>query len=369
MALNVGIVGLPNVGKSTIFQAITSAPAEAANYPFCTIEPNVGLVQVPDVRMDKITGFIKPQKVIPAVMEFVDIAGLVAGASKGEGLGNQFLGHIRQVSAIAHVVRCFENPDVVHVAGKVDPLSDIEVINIELAFADLETVDKRLGNLGKMLKSHDKKVKSQALIAQPVLERLKKALEDGNPARSVEMDEEEAAAIQDLHLITLKDMLYVCNVDEESIEEDNDMVLAVKKLAQNEGSKVIKICGAIESEISQLETDEEKKEFLNDMGLEQSGLDVLVKAGYDLLGLKTYFTAGEKEVRAWTFKDGYKAPQCAGIIHTDFEKGFIKAEVYHCDDLFELQSESKIKEAGKFRIEGKEYVVKDGDVMHFRFNV
>ncbi len=369
MALNVGIVGLPNVGKSTIFQAITSAPAEAANYPFCTIEPNVGIVQVPDARMNKITEFIKPQKVIPAVMEFVDIAGLVAGASKGEGLGNQFLGHIRQVSAIAHVVRCFENPDVVHVAGKVDPLSDIEVINIELAFADLETVDKRINNLGKMLKSHDKKVKSQALIAQPVLERLKAALEDGNPARSVEMDEDELEAIKDLHLITLKDMLYVCNVDEESIEEDNEHVKAVKELAAKEGSTVIKICGAIESEISQLETEEEKKEFLADMGLEESGLDILVKAGYQLLGLKTYFTAGEKEVRAWTFEEGFKAPQCAGIIHTDFERGFIKAEVYHCEDLFQYHSEAKLKEAGKFRIEGKEYVVKDGDVMHFRFNV
>ena len=369
MALNVGIVGLPNVGKSTIFQAITSAPAEAANYPFCTIEPNVGIVQVPDTRMTKITEFIKPQKVIPAVMEFVDIAGLVAGASKGEGLGNQFLGHIRQVSAIAHVVRCFENPDVVHVAGKVDPLSDIEVINIELAFADLETVEKRINNLGKMLKSQDKKVKSQALIAQPVLEKLKAALEEGNPARSVEMDDEELAAIKDLHLITLKDMLYVCNVDEESIEEDNEYVKAVKELAEKEGSKVIKICGAIESEISQLETEEEKKEFLADMGLTESGLDILVKAGYELLGLKTYFTAGEKEVRAWTFESGYKAPQCAGIIHTDFERGFIKAEVYHCEDLFEYHSETKLKEAGKFRIEGKEYVVKDGDVMHFRFNV
>jgi GTP-binding protein YchF len=369
MSLNVGIVGLPNVGKSTIFQAITSAPAEAANYPFCTIEPNVGIVQVPDVRMDKITGFIKPQKVIPAVMEFVDIAGLVAGASKGEGLGNQFLGHIRQVSAIAHVVRCFENTDIIHVAGKIDPLSDIEVINIELALADLESVEKRIKNLGKSLKSNDKKVKTLALIAQPVLDKLKKALEDGKPARSVEMDEEQRQSVSDLHLITLKDMLYVCNVDEEAIEADNDMVKAVKDLAAKEGSTVIKICGAIESEISQLETDDEKKEFLADMGLEESGLNILVKAGYELLGLKTYFTAGEKEVRAWTFNEGYKAPQCAGIIHTDFENGFIKAEVYHCNDLFELHSESKLKEAGKFRIEGKEYVVKDGDVMHFRFNV
>jgi GTP-binding protein YchF len=369
MSLNVGIVGLPNVGKSTIFQALTSAPAEAANYPFCTIEPNVGLVKVPDMRMNKITELIKPQSIVPAVMEFVDIAGLVKGASKGEGLGNQFLGHIRQVSAIAHVVRCFEDPDVVHVAGTVDPVSDVEVINIELAFADLETVEKRINNLGKMLKSHDKKVKSQALIAQPVLEKLKVALEDGKAARTVEMDDEELEAIKDLHLITLKKMLYVCNVDEDSIDEDNDYVKKVKELAAAEGAGVVKICGKMESEIAQLETEEEKKEFLADLGLEESGLDLLIKAGYDILGLKTYFTAGEKEVRAWTFKEGMKAPQCAGIIHTDFERGFIKADVYHCEDLFELKSEAKLKEAGKLKMEGKEYVVKDGDVMHFRFNV
>ena len=369
MSLNVGIVGLPNVGKSTIFQALTSAPAEAANYPFCTIEPNVGLVKVPDMRMNKITELIKPQSIVPAVMEFVDIAGLVKGASKGEGLGNQFLGHIRQVSAIAHVVRCFEDPDVVHVAGTVDPVSDVEVINIELAFADLETVEKRINNLGKMLKSHDKKVKSQALIAQPVLEKLKVALEDGKAARTVEMDDEELEAIKDLHLITLKKMLYVCNVDEDSIDEDNDYVQKVKVLAAAEGAGVVKICGKMESEIAQLETEEEKKEFLADLGLEESGLDLLIKAGYDILGLKTYFTAGEKEVRAWTFKEGMKAPQCAGIIHTDFERGFIKADVYHCEDLFELKSEAKLKEAGKLKMEGKEYVVKDGDVMHFRFNV
>ena len=369
MSLNVGIVGLPNVGKSTIFQALTSAPAEAANYPFCTIEPNVGIVQVPDPRIEKITEFIKPQKVIRAVMEFVDIAGLVKGASKGEGLGNQFLGHIRQVSAIAHVVRCFEDSDVVHVEGKVDPQSDIEVINIELAFADLETVEKRLNNLGKILKSHDAKLKQQAMIAKPVLEKLKAALEDGKPARSVEMDEEEKDSISDLHLITLKDTVYVCNVDEDSILEDNQHVKAVRELAKNEGSEVIVICGKIESEIAQLETPEEKSEFLGDMGLEQSGLDQLIKTGYDMLGLKTYFTAGEKEVRAWTFHEGMKAPQCAGVIHTDFERGFIKAEVYHCEDLFALGSEAKLKEAGKLRIEGKEYVMKDGDVVHFRFNV
>lgn len=369
MALNVGIVGLPNVGKSTIFQAITSAPAEAANYPFCTIEPNVGVVHVPDHRMKQITELVKPQKIIPAVMEFVDIAGLVRGASKGEGLGNQFLGHIRQVSAIAHVVRCFEDSDVIHVAGTVDPVSDVETINIELALADLETVEKRIQNLSKFLKSSDKKVKEKAQIAGPVLDKLKVALEEGQAARSIELDADELDAINDLHLITLKKMLYVCNVDEEGISEDNDHVKKVREIAATDGSMVIKICGKIESEIAQLETDEEKKEFLGDMGLEESGLDQLIRAGYELLGLQTYFTAGEKEVRAWTFNKGAKAPECAGIIHTDFEKGFIKAEVYHCKDLFEYKAESKLKEAGKFRIEGKEYVVKDGDIMHFRFNV
>lgn len=369
MSLNVGIVGLPNVGKSTIFQAITSAPAEAANYPFCTIEPNVGIVNVPDERLNKIIELIKPKSIVPAVMEFKDIAGLVKGASKGEGLGNQFLGHIRQVAAIAHVVRCFEDTDVVHVDGKVDPASDIEVINIELAFADLETVEKRISNLGKLLKSNDKKVKAQAQASEPVLQKLKAALENGQAARSVELDKEDLEIVKDLHLITLKDMLYVCNVDEDSIEEDNDHVKAVRAIAEKEGAGLVKICGKIESEIAQLESAEEKKEFLADMGLEQSGLDLLIKAGYDILGLKTYFTAGEKEVRAWTFKDGMKAPQCAGIIHTDFERGFIKADVYHCEDLFDLKTEAKLKEAGKLKMEGKEYVVKDGDVMHFRFNV
>lgn len=369
MSLNVGIVGLPNVGKSTIFQAITSAPAEAANYPFCTIEPNIGIVNVPDERMVKITELIKPQSIIPAVMEFKDIAGLVKGASKGEGLGNQFLGHIRQVAAIAHVVRCFDDPDVIHVDGKIDPANDIEVINIELAFADLESVEKRIGNLSKLMKSNDKKVKARAQAAGPILDKLKAALENGQAARTLDLDAEELEVVQDLHLITLKDMLYVCNVDEECIEDDNDHVKAVKAVAEKEGASVVKICGKMESEIAQLESEEEKKEFLADMGLKESGLDLLIKAGYKILGLKTYFTAGEKEVRAWTFHEGMKAPQCAGIIHTDFERGFIKADVYHCEDLFELKTEGKLKEAGKLKMEGKEYIVKDGDVMHFRFNV
>lgn len=369
MGLNCGIVGLPNVGKSTIFQAITSAPAEAANYPFCTIEPNVGVVEVPDLRMKKITELIKPQKIIPAIVEFVDIAGLVKGASKGEGLGNQFLGHIRQVGAICHVVRCFEDENVIHVEGKVNPISDIDTINIELAFADLDTVLKRKQNLDKMLKSQDKKVKDQANILKPVIDKLIPWLEDGKPARALDLSDDDKEALKDMHLITLKEVLYVCNVDEDSIHEDNEHVLKVKEYAIAENSKVIKICGKLESEISQLESAEEKSEFLKEVGLEESGLNLLIKAGYELLGLKTYFTAGEKEVRAWTFEDGYKAPQCAGIIHTDFEKGFIKAEVYHCNDLFDLGSEQKVKEAGKFRIEGKEYTVKDGDVMHFRFNV
>ncbi len=369
MPLNCGIVGLPNVGKSTIFSALTSAPAEAANYPFCTIEPNVGLVAVPDSRLDRIAELIPPQKLIPAVVEFVDIAGLVKGASKGEGLGNKFLSHIREVGVIVHVVRCFENPDIVHVDNTIDPASDIETINIELALADLETVEKRMARLEKESRSADKKVQAVAKALAPVLELLKNALQEGKPARGVELDEEQRLLIRDMHLITMKKMLYLCNVDEDGLAADNEYVRAVRSIAESEDAGVVTLCGQLEKEIADLETAEERAEFLADMGLEESGLSALIREGYELLGLRTFFTAGEKEVRAWTFHHGDKAPQAAGVIHTDFEKGFIKAETYHCDDLFELGSEQKIREAGKLRMEGKEYLVRDGDVMHFKFNV
>ena len=368
MAINCGIVGLPNVGKSTIFKALTAAPAEAENYPFCTIEPNVGIVNVDDKRLKELTNIFGPLKTIPAVFEFVDIAGLVKGASKGEGLGNQFLGHIRQVDAIAHVVRCFEDEDIVHVNGKVDPLSDIETIDIELAFADLEVVEKKLSNLPKLMKSHNKEISSQAKALEPVLERLKSQLEDGKPARELELDKEEKALVKDLNLITQKDIIYVCNVKEDDIGQDNPFVEQIRKYVNND-DKVIEICGKIESEISLLETEEDKNEFMEAVGIQESGLSVLIRKAYHMLGLRTFFTAGEREVRAWTFKDGMSAPEGAGIIHTDFQRGFIKAEVYHCDDIFEMRSEGKLKETGKLRIEGKEYKLVDGDVIHFRFNV
>lgn len=369
MSFNCGIVGLPNVGKSTIFSALTSAPAEAANYPFCTIEPNVGIVTVPDPRLTQITGFIKPKKIIPATVEFVDIAGLVRGASKGEGLGNQFLGHIRQVGAIVHVVRCFEDDDIVHVEGKLDPVSDIETVEIELCLADLDTVKKRQLNIPKLLKNQDKKISDKAKLMEPLLNKLDEALSDGIPARRIIKTPDEFALVDDLHLITIKPQMYCCNVGEDSGLGENDMVSSVMKHAEQAGSSVIIICGKMEAEIAELESEDEKKEFLAAAGLEESGLSRLIREGYKMLGLKTYFTAGEKEVRAWTITEGMHAPQAAGVIHSDFERGFIRAETYHCNDLFELGSELKIKESGRLRIEGRDYIVKDGDVLHFRFNV
>lgn len=368
MGLNCGIVGLPNVGKSTIFSALTSAPAEAANYPFCTIDPNVGMVNVPDKRLDKIVSLIPPAKVIPATFEFVDIAGLVKGASKGEGLGNRFLASIREVGVIAHVVRCFDDADIIHVNNKIDPQSDIETINIELAFSDLDTVEKRLGKVGKLARiNKEEQKKNEKLI--PLLERIKACLEEGQLASTLHLDEEELELVYDLHLITLKPVIYVCNVDEDHISEENEYVATVRKIAEAEGSDVVVICGKIEAEIAEMDSEEDKKEFLEALGLEESGLNLLIRSAYHILGMRTFFTAGSDEDRAWTFKAGYKAPQAAGVIHTDFEKGFIKAEVYNCEDLFKYGSELKVKEAGKLRLEGKEYLVKDGDIVFFRFNV
>ncbi len=366
MGLNCGIVGLPNVGKSTIFSALTSAPAEAANYPFCTIEPNVGIVNVPDPRLDKIVSLIPPAKVVPAVTEFVDIAGLVAGASKGEGLGNKFLANIREVGVIAHVVRCFDDPDIIHVNNRIDPAGDIETIDIELALADYETVDRRYQKDSKLAKVNHSK---DLLAMIPIYERLLKGLGDGQGARTIITDPEERELVRDLHLITMKPVIYVCNIDEASIGTDNEYVKTVREIASERGSSVVVICGKTEAEIASLDTAEERAEFLEAAGLEESGMNVLIREAYATLGLRTFFTAGPDEDRAWTFKAGSKAPQAAGVIHTDFEKGFIKAEVYSCEDLFKYGSEAKVKEAGKLRVEGKEYVVQDGDVMFFRFNV
>lgn len=363
MGIKCGIVGLPNVGKSTLFNALTKAGIAAANFPFCTIEPNVGVVPVPDPRLTELAVIVKPEKVVPTAVEFVDIAGLVAGAASGEGLGNKFLAHIREVDAICHVVRCFEHPDIVHVAGKVDPLSDIDTIDTELALADLDSVEKALNRAERAAKGGDK----EAIARKPVLEKLHAALAEGRPGRSVALDEEERGLVRELFLLTLKPVMYVANVLENGFEH-NPHLDAVRARAAEEGAEVVPVSAAIEEELSQLD-DEDRDTFLADLGLAEPGLNRVIRAAYKLLGLQTYFTAGVKEVRAWTVKAGATAPQAAAVIHTDFERGFIRAETIAYDDFIKYRGEAGAREAGRLRLEGKDYRVQEGDILHFRFNV
>ena len=363
MSVKCGIVGLPNVGKSTLFNALTEAGIAAENFPFCTIEPNSGIVSIPDTRLDKLAELVAPEKLIPTTVEFTDIAGLVAGASKGEGLGNQFLANIRQCDAIAHVVRCFEDENVTHVANTIDPAADIDTINTELALADLETVEKSLDRVTRVAKSGDKDAQLQVSL----LEKVKVHLDTAQPVRTLELYKEEQADLESLHLLTFKPVMYIANVDEEGFS-DNPHLETVKRIAAGEGAEVVAICNKLEAEIAELEN-EEKAEFLQDLGMDEPGLDRVIRAGYSLLGLQTYFTAGPKEVRAWTVKAGATAPEAAGVIHTDFEKGFIRAEIVGYADYVNNGGELGAKDAGKWRLEGKDYVVADGDVIHFRFNV